>query len=149
MRPGGWHAVPMLGADESLEELLAADARRLAGLGVDARTLGTRLGDALAAAAGSDWGRPAAVDGLRVELHRNRGVTTCPWAPGEHESCGRGSGGRGAGANEFSLRSEAGEQVDGFVLGAHLIAEHGFFGGRRTRFRIEPDQLASALGETV
>ena len=146
MRPGGWHSVPMLGAGESLADLIAADARLLAERGVDSRALGTRLGEVLRAAASSDWQRPVTVDQLTVELHRNRGVMTCPWAAEEHESCGRGDGGRGAGANEFSLRGAGGEQLEGFVLSAHLIAEHGFFGGRETRFRIEPDRLATALG---
>jgi hypothetical protein len=44
--------------------------------------------------------------------------------------------------------SASGLTIAGFVLTAHLIAEHGFFGGSNTRFRVEPLQLAALLNRT-
>jgi hypothetical protein len=148
MRAGGWYVAPML-TDESLEERIAADARVLQAHGATAVELGHRLGALLEAARDSDWFIPASEDGFAIEVHRRRGVSTCPWAPEEDASCGRGDGGRRAGMNEFVVRNSAsGLTVAGFVLTAHLIAEHGFFGGSNTRFRVEPLQLAALLNRT-
>ncbi len=147
MRPGGWFPRPMLLADESLDERLASDAERLRATGVDASELGGRLLRLLERAVGSDWGSPVSEGDLEVEILRRRGILTCPWAPEEFESCGYGDGGKRAGANQFRARNVArGVGVEGFVLSAHLIAEHGFFGGTDTDFRIEPEELSALLG---
>jgi hypothetical protein len=42
-------------------------------------------------------------------------------------------------------RRSGGVVVSGFELSAHLISEHGFFGGIGTVFRIEPEALAALL----
>jgi len=140
----------MLAPDESLQERIEADAALLQGLSLDASELGGRLGALLAAARESDWFLPATEGGFEVEVHRRRGVATCPWAPEEHESCGRGDGGKRAGANQFLIRdASTGASLEGWVLSGHLIAEHGFFGGAGTRFRVEPVELAALLGRTA
>ncbi len=73
---------------------------------------------------------------------------TCPWAPEEYASCGLGDGGKRAGANQFLIRNtENGAALEGLVLSAHLIAEHGFFGGLESPYRIEPEHLAEVLGQ--
>jgi hypothetical protein len=138
----------MLAPEESLQARIEADAALLQRLSLDATELGGRLAALLAAARESDWFLPATEGGLAVEIHRRRGIATCPWAPEEHESCGRGDGGRRAGANQFLIRNAStGASLEGWVLGAHLIAEHGFFGGVGTRFRVEPVALAALLGQ--
>ncbi len=139
--------IPLLSADESLSERIAADERRLQTLGLAAVELGRRLDLLLEGGRDSDWLLPAVEREFRVEIRRRRGVLTCPWAPEEHTGCGQGDGGRRAGANQFFVRNSAnGLTLEGFVVSAHLIAEHGFFGGIGTAFRIEPEELAALLG---
>lgn len=149
MRTGGWHPTPMLSDDESLRGRIAGDAQTLQTLGLTAGELGGRLGELIEAGRDSDWFSPSEAREFRVELRRRRGIMTCPWAPEEFASCGKGDGGKRAGANQFVIRNAtSGQTLDGFVLSAHLIAEHDFFGGIGTPFRIEPDQLAALLGRS-
>ena len=147
MRPGGWNVTPLLSSDESLEERLLADARRLRDAGVSGAELGVTLAALLENAQGSDWSMPVTHGELQVELRRRRGVMTCPWAPEEFAGCGKGDGGKRGGANQFLIRnSETGATLEGIALSAHLIAEHDFFGGTGTPFRIEPEDLIALLG---
>lgn len=147
MRPGGWFVEPLLLPGEGLEERIAADAERAQALGHDPAGLGGRLGELLEGAGESDWFSPAVRERFRVEIRRRRGILTCPWAPEEYARCAFGDGGKRAGANGFVVRNaETGATLEGFVLSAHLIAEHGFFGGAETAFRIEPEDLAALLG---
>ena len=127
-------------------QLLERDASELTGSGISAEILGQSLADLLQQAARSDWLRPLRLPALDVEVHRRRGFITCPWAPEQDETCPVGRGGR-ATANEFVIRHHAsGRVLSGFELCAHLVRDHGFFGGPGTQFRIEPLDLASILG---
>jgi hypothetical protein len=147
MRPGGWHTTAMLSADESLRARIAADVHTLQSLGLNAGALGRRLGELIEAGRDSDWFAPSEAHEFRIELRKRRGIMTCPWAPEEFASCGQGDGGKRAGANHFFVRNATNSQMlEGFVLSAHLIAEHDFFGGIDTPFRIDPDRLAEVLG---
>jgi hypothetical protein len=143
MRPGGWSTKPMLLQDQSLAALLEDDASRLARQGTTAEALGTRLAELLQSAAGSDWLRPRRHAGYDVELRKRRGFITCPWAEEEFAKCTHGLGAR-ATANEFVIRKVRGSlALSGYELSAHLVRDHGFFGGADTVFRIEPDDLAA------
>jgi hypothetical protein len=147
MWPGGWHPTPMLSAEESLQARIAADAQTLQGLGLTASELGRRLGELTEAGRDSDWFSPTESHEFRIELRKRRGILTCPWAPEEFASCGKGDGGKRAGANQFFIRNTTnGQTLEGFLLSAHLVAEHEFFGGINTPFRIDPDRLAELLG---
>lgn len=147
MRPGGWYVTPFLQSDQSLEELIQADARRVRDAGASAEALGAELVTLLEAGRDSDWAIPSSQRGFQVEIRRRRGVMTCPWAPDEQARCEKGDGGRRAGANQFLVRNvETGAVVEGFAFTAHLIAEHDFFGGPGTPFRIEPDDLVAFFG---
>jgi hypothetical protein len=142
MRPGGWSPKPMLLPGEPLAARLENDATRLAQLGTTAEALGTRLAELLASAAGSDWFRPRRHADYDVELRKRRGLITCPWAEEEYAKCAHGLGVRPT-ANEFVIRRVSGSlTLSGYELSAHLIRDHGFFGGAGTVFRIEPDDLA-------
>ena len=123
---------------------MAEDAEATQRLGLDPRTIGTRLGELLAAAADSDAGRPVTSGVLSVELLRARGFLTCPWAPEEFEPCPVGLGGR-ATANRFTITHASGQSLFGYELSAHLIRDHGFFGGPDTRYRLEPAAVAEIL----
>jgi hypothetical protein len=143
MRPGGWSAKAMLLSGEQLAVQLENDAARLAQLGTTAQELGNRLAELLASAGGSDWFRPRRHAGYEVELRKRRGFITCPWAEEEYAKCTHGAGARPT-ANEFAIRRvKDGVTLSGYELSAHLIRDHGFFGGAGTVFRIEPDDLAA------
>jgi hypothetical protein len=145
MRPGGWSVKPMLLPGEWLSPRLADDAARLERLGIGAAELGARLAELLATAGSSDWFLPRRAGDYDVELRKRRGLITCPWAPEENARCQHGAGARPT-ANEFMVRRRSGGLVvSGFELSAHLIREHGFFGGIGTVFRIEPEALAALL----
>lgn len=145
MRPGAWDTAGFLLPSSSLPEVLAQDARSLDELGVDAGTLAERLTALLSAAAGSDFNRPAQVGEHHVELIRQRGLVTCPWAPDEFEGCPAGFGGRPT-ANRFRIRHRMSQaSLEGFELTVHLAGAHRFFGGPGTRYRIEPEQVVAVL----
>jgi hypothetical protein len=146
MQPGAWDTAGFLTQGTSLEAVLAADREALAGRGMNSATLGARLAEVLeGAGAGSDWGRPDHVGPHDVEILRQRGFITCPWAPGEFEACLVGAGARPT-ANRFSIFHRlSGRRLEGFELSAHLIRDHGFFGGPETRFRLEPLNVAAVL----
>jgi hypothetical protein len=146
MRPGGWYTKPLLLESESLVLTLEEDARRLVRLGVSAEVLGHRLAELLATASTSDWFRPFRGGPFDVELRHRRGLIPCPWAPDETTRCPTGAGGR-ATANQFAITNRnSRRRLAGFELSAHLIRDHGFFGGRGTAFRIQPEDLALLLG---
>ena len=145
MQPGAWDGPGFLRPGTSLLAVIAEDADTARGLGVDVGTIGGRLGELLDAGEGSDLGRPATVGPFRVEIVRGRGFLTCPWAPEEFSPCPVGLGG-GSAANRFTIAGEAGHRLEGYELSAHLIRDHGFFGGPGTRYRLEPEALAAFLG---
>jgi hypothetical protein len=145
MQPGAWDGAGFLRPGTSLPAVQAQDAETTRRLGLDAQTIGARLGEQLDAAADSDMGRPVTVGDLRVELLRARGFLTCPWAPEEFEPCPVGLGGR-ATANRFTITDASGRRLSGYELSAHLIRDHAFFGGPGTRYRLEPAEVAEILG---
>jgi hypothetical protein len=145
MRPGGWFTRPLLLPGQHLEPILGEDARTLAEMDITAHALGKALADLLQQASGSDWHSPHHHAHHDVEVRRRRGFITCPWAKDETEKCVVGEGGRPT-ANEFLIRHRSsGTTMAGFEISAHLIRDHGFFGGPGTAFRIEPAELVSLL----
>lgn len=145
MRPGGWSVKPLLLEGESLALTLEEDARRLVRLGVSSEALGQGLAELLAGAAKSDWFRPFRSGPYAVELRRRRGLISCPWAPEEGMRCPAGAGSR-ATANQFAItHRKSRRHLEGFELSVHLIRDHGFFGGKGSVFRIEPEDLALLL----
>jgi hypothetical protein len=145
MQPGAWDGPGFLRPGTSLAAVISEDAETARGLGLDPEAIGGRLGELLDAGEGSDLGRPATVGSFRVEIVRGRGFLTCPWAPEEFAPCPVGLGG-GAAANRFTIAGEAGRRLEGYELSAHLIRDHGFFGGPGTRYRLEPEAVAAFLG---
>jgi len=146
MQPGAWDSGGFLAPGSSLADLLARDADTVRRLGIDLRTMGARLEELLRAGGGSDVFQPTVVGDYEVEVLHQRGLITCPWAPEEGESCPAGQGGRPT-ANRFIIRHRpTGNRIEGFELTVHLLRDHGFFGGPGTRFRIDPESLASVLG---
>ena len=146
MQPGAWDPGGFLAPGSSLADVLARDAAIVRRIGMDLRAIGDRLQELLRAGGGSDVFQPTVVGDYDVEVLHQRGLITCPWAPEEGESCRVGQGARPT-ANRFIIRHRpTGDRIEGFELSVHLIRDHGFFGGPDTKFRIDPESLASILG---
>jgi hypothetical protein len=145
MRPGAWTVSGFLAAGTSLAEVLDADARDLTRLSVSPDHLGELLRDLLERGSRSDWFRGKRVGDHRVELHRRRGLLTCPWAPDEFTACAVGRGSPPT-SNEFVIvHLPTRARLEGLELHAHLMGDHGFFGGPGTEYRLEPADVAAAL----
>ena len=137
MAPGALCREGFLGADRRpLEEILDADRSTVAGLGLTHEQLGRGLGEVLAAGVAAQGG-PARVGERLTAVHREAmGRIPSPW-PGE------GTFPKG----EVELTDEAAGLTLRFTaLSAHLVARHGFYQGRGSPYRLEPDVLARVLG---
>ena len=146
MRPGAFSQRGFLGEDESLEHVLAADARALEELGLTVEELADPL-DRLIDAAEAARRRSARVDGrfeIRVEVFT--GFQICPWAASPNSGqCTAGGGVRHASV-EWQLRNlRTGERLGGPGLIVHLIRAHGFFEGFESPSRVDPGALARIL----
>ena len=146
MRPGNFSAAGFLGPRESLRDVLDADARALAVLGVGAAALANFLEELLVAAIGSK--RATAIVGdFRIGLKRYKGPQICPFAPQPHENPCPGPGDRRLASVDWSIRDvRRGLQMSGPGLIVHLIGAHGFFEGRESPYRVAPHDLARLLG---
>jgi hypothetical protein len=126
MRPGAWDAAGFLGKDEVLDDQIQIDLATCAVLVTTPEELGARLLDLLAEA------------GPGVTIVPGDDQISCPWALEQDEVCLRGPGGAPSG-DRFSV-TVGDLTLEGYVLSAHLIAVHQFFGGLESRFRIEPGE---------
>ena len=132
MAPGVLGREGFLGSDKRpLSEILAADQSTVEGLGVTHELLAGKLRAVLTAAVRA-LGKPVDVEGDLAVVHREAmGRIPCPWggcgvfAKGEVELIDRRSGG--------TLRFTP--------LSVHMIASHGFYQGRGSRYRLEPEEL--------
>jgi hypothetical protein len=128
-----------MGTDRrSLSEIIEADAAQISRLGFTAKQIAARMQEItdIAKAALGNW-----VDldeKHRARVDEAKGVIVCPWPhPGR-----------------FTKRvtiincTESGESIHWSDLNIHLIAEHGFFEGKGSNFRIEPDILAKLFSQT-
>src|SRR5438046_2811575 len=79
MRPGRSSQAGFLGATESLAQVLNADARTLAELGVSARELAERLGELLRGALVTKQ-TVTSLGHYRVRIQRYKGAQNCPFA---------------------------------------------------------------------
>src|SRR5687767_4890993 len=112
MQPGSWDPNGFLRSGSSLAEVLGGDADSLRAMSTDAASIGRRLAELLESGAESDVGRPSRVGDFQVELHRQRGMITCPWAPDEFETCPAGGEGRPT-ANRFVIAHRStGERLE-------------------------------------
>jgi hypothetical protein len=80
-----------------------------------------------------DW--IAASDTIRVRVDDTRGSIPCPWAHGV----------RCAKRITTIERTDTGQTLHWSDLSIHLILEHGFFQGKGSPYRLEPEYLVDAL----
>jgi len=136
MAPGALSLEGFMGDDRRpLSEILATDAAALADLGLTHAAVAERLAAAYeAAVAGLD--APVALDDHRIAVAREAmGRIPCPW--GDHHLAPKG---------EVELvDTRTGDAVRFSALSIHLVAAHGFYGGRGSRYRLDPALLAQLL----
>jgi len=125
-----------LGDDERpLEEILDADARAVESLGRTMAQIAARMQEITTRAKEGlgDW---VEVGGnLKAWASDARGVIACPWPHAFR-----------ADKTVITVkRTDTGRQIKWAVLSIHLIREHGFFQGRGSTFRLEPDELVEII----
>jgi hypothetical protein len=157
MRPGAWDEHGFLGENEGLSERIDTDVETCAQLGTTPEALGKRLLRLLAQASApnADPGDVEAGPGAShdqepepvVTIDRHPGGITCPWALELDEVCLGGPGGAPS-ADRFTITVD-GESLEGLVLSVHLIANHRFFGGLDSRFRIDPARALAVVAVLV
>ncbi|MBD3237578.1 MAG: hypothetical protein GF330_12800 [Candidatus Eisenbacteria bacterium] len=137
MQPGVLSRDGFLGEDRrSLGEIIDADRSSVLTLGFDQATLAARLQEILEAAM-EGMGAPVRV-GLHLEAvyRESMGRIPCPFGDGARFPKG-----------EVELTDTSCSETLRFTpLSVHMIAAHGFFQGRGSRYRISPHALARVLG---
>ena len=136
MAPGALCRDGFLGADRRpLEDILDTDNSTVVGLGLTHGQIADRLAEVVGAAV-AGLGTPVRVGrGLSAAWHEARGRIPCPF-PGD------GTFPKG----QVELTDETSGRTFLFTpLSVHLIARHGFYQGRGSRYRIDPDTLAALL----
>ncbi len=120
------------------EEVIQADAEILARRGLTPAMVARRMRE-LTAAGRAGLGDPVETGGLRVSVEEYKGVLVCPW----------GHPGRYAKRVTTAERPATGAALTWTDLNVHLIEAHGFFEGRGSAFRIEPETAAEFLFPTA
>lgn len=125
-----------LGTDaRALSEILEADRAAVERLGVSNRQLAGRLAEILLSATAA-MGAPVEVgENLRALYREAMGRIPCPWGHGLCFPKG-----------EAELTDPAsGRTICFSPLSVHLIGEHGFYQGRGSRYRLEPEVVCAVL----
>jgi len=126
----------LMGSDSrSVSEIVDADEARLARLGFTTQQVAGRMQQItdIAKAGLGTWVRID--DTLEAKVDDARGWLICPWPhPGTFLK------------RITSARVvETGASIQWSDLNIHLIAEHGFFEGRGSNFRLEPAELIAII----
>ena len=119
-----------------VDEIIADDTRDLDRAGISRDDLAIALETAYLKARNALGAIIEVVPGVQGEFFESRGRVPCPF---------RGCGVFEKGEASLSI-SDSRTPVIVTSLGIHMIATHGFFQGRGSRFRIEPVEAARLLG---
>jgi hypothetical protein len=132
MAPGVLSLEGFLGPDpRPLEEILDADDSAVVALGTTHAELAARLEACLETSRAGVESTVTVGGGLTADYAERMGRIPCPW--GRCATFQKG---------EVTLRdASTGKAVRFSALSIHLIAEHGFYGGRGSRYRVEPADL--------
>lgn len=125
-----------MGSDSRLtSEIVSEDAAALAALGKTAAQVAQRMQQLRDAARPSLGNWIDAGDNLIVKSEDYKGFIVCPWPhPGRYEK-----------RITTAQRRDTGKTVSWTDLNIHLIGEHGFFEGRGSFFRVEPEDLIAVI----
>lgn len=136
MAPGALCREGFLRGDgRDLPEILDADASAVAALHLTHERIARRLEEVLQAAM-AHLGAPVRLgEHLTARFRESMGRIPCPWG-----GCGVFAKG------EVELADDrTGRTVCFTPLSVHLVGRHGFYQGRRSRYRLEPAELARLL----
>lgn len=129
--PEGSSEAGFLGWGESLEAIQTEDAATLAELDLSAKSLGMKLREVLDSEGSG---------GFSIEKERWFGGQKCPF-----DSCHESIRFPHSDIDFTLVNILTGEGIVGPGLIWHLIAEHGFFEGKYSEYRVDPRQLARVL----
>jgi hypothetical protein len=119
----------------SVSEVISSDAAELSRLGYSIEQIAKRMQE-ITDAATKALGNWVDIDEiLRAVVEEAKGLLVCPWPhPGGYDKR----------ITTVELR-ETGESIFWSDLNIHLIAEHGFFEGKGSAFRVEPKKLVDII----
>ena len=142
MRPRKLSVAGFLGETERLEDVLKEDASTLSSLRVTAAEIADRIREIVGASLyrSSRWSTRDTYDTgkFRVRLMQWGGFQECPWLC-KHDPAWA--------SIDFVIENRrSGAKLKGPGLIVHLIAEHGFFEGKESPYRVDPRQAAEVLG---
>lgn len=121
--------------DRSIMEIIDADVALLSKLGISAETVAAKMRQ-ITDIAKSGLGSWVVIDEkLSAITEEAKGDLVCPWPhPGKFAK------------RITTVKLNGSEQIYWSDLNIHLIAEHNFFEGKGSPFRIEPEQLIKIIG---
>ena len=125
-----------MGTDSrSVAEIIDADTRELSRLGYTAEQIVSRMQTITntAKAGFENWVRID--DERQAVVQEARGFTICPWPHSGH--CAK--------RVTTVERLDSGETIHFSDLNIHMIGRHGFFEGKGSAFRIEPEKLVGVI----
>ncbi|MDP8256432.1 MAG: hypothetical protein P9M14_11840 [Candidatus Alcyoniella australis] len=137
MQPGRIVINGMLGHDQRpLVEILTADQGRVNALDLSHEQIADFLSNLLEI--GRDGlGDPIHAGQLVVQVEHFRGRTPCPWADGVFPKV------------LMRLRHEpSARAMQVSALGIHMIHVHGFYQGRGSQYRVEPELIAELMAQS-
>ena len=140
MKPGVISLHGFLGTDKrDIEQIVDHDAAELEQLGVTAEEIASALEQIRDRALEGLGEYISLKNGYSARADSIRGKLPCPF---EHK-----------GLYRKTIVSLRGSDIDGELLftdlGIHLIKEHGFFQGKGSPFRIEPDKIAGIIKNII
>jgi hypothetical protein len=128
-----------LGTDvRPIPEIIRLDAEELARFGETAAAAADFLQGLL------DEGKkglegPVVADGRAVQVRWERGMIPCPFGePGLHPKI-----------TATVSESGSGRTLRFSQLAVHLVRRHGFFGGKGSAFRMEPEEIAGLMRHPI
>jgi hypothetical protein len=135
MKPGIYSSKGFLGSDTRRPSVIIdTDHSTLEGLGISAEQIAARLREILDQAAGA-FGTPVDVgQGATAVFYESMGRIPCPFGDGVYRK------------GEVQMTTADGEHFYFTPLSVHMIEKHGFFQGYGSRYRIDPEAIATALG---
>ncbi len=125
-----------LGTDtRPLEEIIEADAAAVEGLGTTSQAIAARMAEVSEQARRGLGNFVSVGETLVAAIDDTRGLLICPW--GDNTRCFK---------TVTTLRQlDTGREICWSDLSIHFIAEHGFFQGRGSGFRLSPRDLVAIL----
>ncbi len=136
MAPGIITRDGLLGDDQrQLEEIIEDDGNQINRLGLTHRRIARRM-EYFTKKGRKGLGTPVTVEDIyAVKVDEWRGLVPCPWEDGHAARKGYVE----------VTNEELGETITWTPLNIHMIREHGFYQGRGSTYRIEPEDVKRIL----